>query len=191
MSLQEFIDEQQKRYTILEGSLIPEQASFLSRFLKDHPDVKRVMEIGFNGGYGSACFLGARPDIQVVSFDIGRWGYVEDAKKLIDEFFPGRHTLVLGDSTQSVPIYSPDEPFDMVFIDGGHFTPVPQLDIQNSLPLLRDGGFILMDDYCIKHGGCGVIQAWDDAVRRGLVHQISVATLGEDRGWALGSVKRT
>lgn len=188
-TLDAFKTEQAKRYTILEGSLIDDQAKYISEFLVQHPDVKRIMEIGFNGGYGSACFLAARSDITVVSLDIGRWDYVKDAKKLIDEYYPGRHTLVIGDSTQTLPKYQigQGEPFDLVFIDGGHHTPVPQLDIKNSLPLLRPNGFILMDDYCTMHGSNGVIAAWDECVRDGRVKQVYVTQKDAERGWALGT----
>ncbi len=58
-----------------------------------------------------------------MSFDIGSHSYVKRAKKLIDEMFPLRHTLILGDSTKTLPEYCKQKEnmlFDAAFIDGGH-----------------------------------------------------------------------
>ena len=109
------------------------------------------------------------------------------AKQLIDQVFPHRHTLIIGDSTNVVPMLKHvDSPqFDMVFVDGGHIAPIPERDLLNVRPFLRKGGWIVMDDYCVQYGSQGVIAAWDNAVRNGLYTQLSVHE-AEDRGWVLG-----
>jgi predicted O-methyltransferase YrrM len=182
MSFETFQLKQSERYRILEGSVNHAQCVYITRFLQEHPEVKRVLEIGFNGGLSSA-----RSDIEVTSLDIGHWDYVHKAKALIDEIFPGRHHLVLGDSTVTLPALLPsiDGTMDMVFVDGGHVHPVPEIDLRHSLRAVRPQGWILMDDYCLSHGTRGVIQAWDAAVNDGRLTEIEVHQ-DQDRGWALG-----
>ena len=181
-----FLKLQRSRYSITEGSIGPEHIDFIHAFCS-RPNVRRVLEIGFNGGISSAAFLSARPDIEVVSFDLGAWPYVADAKRLVDELFPGRHTLILGDSTVTVPEYNTDnaEPFDLAFVDGGHTTPVPDLDIANCLPLLRaHDGFVIVDDYCEAYGSEGVIRAYDAAVERGDLRTVAGPySASGGRGW--------
>jgi len=191
--MNDFITKQRTRYNIIEGSIGLEQIDFIQTFCRAHPDVRRVFEIGFNGGLSSAAFLSARPDIEVVSFDLGAWPYVADAKKLIDELFPGRHTLILGDSTVTVPQFDAvaTEPFDLGFVDGGHTTPVPDLDIANCLPLLRaHDGFVIVDDYCETYGSDGVIRAYDAAVERGDLRTFAGPFSSGDRGWIVAETTR-
>jgi predicted O-methyltransferase YrrM len=71
------------------------------------------------------------------------------AKKLIDERFPGRHTLICGDSRKTVPEFkasNPDLRFDLVFIDGGHDYEVPKADLLNMRELASEGTAVILDD---------------------------------------------
>ncbi len=134
-----------KSFHVIEGSVVDEQAKFMKKFIQDH-NIKNIMEIGFNAGISSSVMLSV-DDTRVVSFDIGVHSYVQDAKKIIDEMFPHRHTLILGDSTVTVQEYTCETMFDMIFVDGGHDGDVPELDIRNSYKLLKDDGFMIVDDY--------------------------------------------
>ena len=64
----------------------------------------------------------ANSNANIVSFDLGEYHYVNECKKIIDETFPNRHTLIIGDSSITLPefIKSTDIKFDIIFIDGGH-----------------------------------------------------------------------
>lgn len=164
-------------YHITEGSVANEQVAFLTEFVRSHR-IANVLEIGFNGGLSASTFLGALASLRLVSVDIGHLPYVTQAADLIQRTFPGRHTLHIGDSTQVVPTLPRDELFDLAFVDGGHRDPVPRQDLENVLPLLRDGGWIIMDEYCPR-------VVWDDMVKAGRIHQVGVYTHG-DRGWVVG-----
>ena len=48
---------------------VPGQIAFLRRTVSS-PSIKRVMEIGFNGGHSAELFLSSNLDVEVVSFDI-------------------------------------------------------------------------------------------------------------------------
>ncbi len=63
---------------------------------------KRILEIGFHAGHSAMTFLSNTDiDATVTSIDIGfHVDYLPTAKIFIDRMFPGRHTLVLGDSRE-------------------------------------------------------------------------------------------
>lgn len=192
-----FVAKQCTRYCIAEGSVTHGQVLALQTFLAARPDVKTIVEVGFNGGRSCAAMLAARPDIVATSFDLGHWDYVQPAAALVAEVFGAhRHTLHLGDSTETLPKYALEHPgvaFDAAFVDGGHIAPVPQQDIANCCALLRPGGFLILDDYCPTYGNQGVMAAYDAAVASGLLVHHSGPYLDGDRGWVIaqtpGAVK--
>ena len=184
----------------IEGYLSREQAEWFTQILETNPAVSRVIEIGFNAGDSSCVFLGARDDLAVVSFDLGQHRYVTRAKQYIDKTFPGRHTLILGDSRQTLPDYLASHPgaaFDLAFIDGGHEYDVASADIRNVLPAVRPGGLVVIDDLePWKTWGDGPVRAWAEAKQRGAVKEVALLQDGRvvtavrrravTSAWALG-----
>lgn len=162
----------------IEGYLSRKQADWFRDLLEKNPSVTRIIEIGFNGGHSSCVFLSARDDITVVSFDLGFHGYVTRAKQYIDQTFPGRHTLVLGDSRETVPAYRADHPaemFNLAFVDGGHEYEVASADLRNILPMTHPAGLIVMDDLKTwKNYGRGPNQAWHEAKEEGIVSELEL-----------------
>jgi predicted O-methyltransferase YrrM len=155
------------------------------------PAVKTVVEVGFNGGHSAAAFLSARPDVKVISFDLGFHNYVLSAKRLIDRLYPERHLLIIGDSTKTVPLSTAlfrlgVTTADLAYIDGGHGDLVPYQDITNFLKILPSGAHIIVDDYCQTYGIYGVIQGWERALAERLVTLADGPFTVRDRGWIVG-----
>lgn len=150
-----------------------------------------IMEIGFNGGHSALLFLAITPpETKVVSFDLGEYAHVFAAKRYIDSVFPGRHTLVTGDSTTTVPNYeeqvahrmknpktAPPLRFDFIFIDGGHQDDIPIKDILNSHRLVRDEDTIVaIDDICRdkqRHAQYTIepTNSWDQMISAGVIKE--------------------
>lgn len=157
----------------IEGHTLKAQARFLHQIVAVQPLVTRIVEIGFNAGHSTGVFLAARPDVEVLSFDLGEHAYVDPAKALIDRLFPGRHRLIKGDSRETVPAYAdahPDESFDLIYIDGGHDFEVARADLEHCRRLSRDDSILVVDDLEPEHEwGSGPARAWREARASGLI----------------------
>ena len=141
---------------------------------------KTVMEIGFNTGYSAAFFLENGVD-KVVSFDICQHGYEQKAHDIIEKEYPGKHTLVEGDSCVTLPEY-PLEKFDFIFIDGYHWGKWPEADIRNCARFAHKDTIVIVDNISFKftdgqlYSHCysedkiyNVTDAWNKLVIEGVI----------------------
>ncbi|MCP9625242.1 class I SAM-dependent methyltransferase [Nocardia otitidiscaviarum] len=196
--LQRIANEARARGSSGEGSADAAELAYLAGLARG-PEVRLIAEIGFNAGFSSYTFLEANPAVHVYSFDLGEHDYVTAAKNYIDAMFPGRHTLILGDSTQTVPAFQASNEvssFDLVFIDGGHSYEVAKADLQNMRSLAGTDTVLVFDDLVPwKPWGEGPTLAWQEAIQAGFVDQVElvkdgtpVATIAPpgDRCWAVG-----
>jgi predicted O-methyltransferase YrrM len=152
----------------VEGGSLIKQCKYFIDYLIANPNIKNIIEIGFNTGVSSAYFLSARDDIKVISVDIGVHRYVNDCKKLIDAQFPGRHTLIIGDSKKIIPELNKSEPkikADLIFIDGDHIDQTPLIDARNCLALADKETVLVMDDTNLYNGWAGVLQAMCELIK--------------------------
>ena len=116
-------------------------------------DNLNVMEIGFNAGHSAEIFLKNNDTINLTSFDIEGWNYVLTAKEYIDNTYPNRHTLIIGDSRITIPKYvnsNKDKKFDVIFIDGGHDYQIVKADIENCYYLAHKDTIVIIDDTIYK-----------------------------------------
>jgi predicted O-methyltransferase YrrM len=149
-SLQDFI--QKNNLKITEGCCenVPEEKEMLKRYL-DLIKPKSILEIGFNAGHSSEFFL-LNSEATVISFDLGEHDYGKECKKYIDLRFPGRHTLILGDSTETLKTFADINPlkFDFIFINGGYHYNVALSDIIQCQRLAHPNSIVLVDDVVDK-----------------------------------------
>jgi predicted O-methyltransferase YrrM len=92
---------------------------------------------------------------KVTSFDLGSHLYVTVAKEYIDMNFPNRHTLILGDSRETIPKYiaqNKDTKFDIIFVDGGHDYDVVKSDLENCMHLAHKNTIVILDDTIFTPG---------------------------------------
>jgi predicted O-methyltransferase YrrM len=147
MTLQSFLNL--KNANVWEGHCqqVLEQMKDLIN-LTSKPNI-RVMEIGFNAGHSAEVFLQNNSSLTLTSFDIGDHDYTIFGKQYIDSVYPGRHTLIIGDSTISVPKFIKDNnntKFDVIFIDGGHDYPIANADLDNCFHLAHKDTIVVIDD---------------------------------------------
>ncbi|MEU7531008.1 class I SAM-dependent methyltransferase [Saccharothrix sp. NPDC042600] len=160
---------------------------------------RTVAEIGFNIGFSAIAFLESSPEARVVSFELDQRRSVALAKEFVDVRYPGRHELVVGDSTATVPAYGGARP-DLVFVDGGHTFEIAYADLVNARRLARPGALVVVDDVIPWYPwGVGPHRAWTAAVEEGLVEPVELHVDGRrvevvaepgDRAWATGRFTR-
>ena len=165
---------------------IPEQVNDLRALSKGK---KYILEIGFNAGHSSCIFL--ENDCIVVSFDLGSHDYVQTAKEYIDIHFLGKHTLILGDSTTTIPKYKSDIKFDIIFIDGGHDYNIVKDDIKNCERFAHKDTIFVVDDITYNteyHYTIGPTKIWNQYVKSGKMIQIRHKEYTIGRGMAWGKL---
>lgn len=153
---------------------------------------KNIMEIGFNAGHSAELFLSNNPDTILTSFDLGIHDYLKIGKEYIDFTFPGRHTLVLGDSTITVPQYN--NQFDVLFIDGGHEYNIAKADLENCRKLATSDTIVIMDDTMfipqwVASWNVGPTRAWKEFVDQGKIIELGKKDYTHGRGMCWGKYK--
>lgn len=150
--LKNFLETQ--KATTQEGGLdtYKEQEKILTNLINSiGKDKLNILEIGFNAGFSSELFLEISLNSTVVSFDLNVWSTVSVAKQWIDQKYKGRHTLIVGDSRQTVPDFYNHNPmvkFDLLFVDGGHHYDIVKEDMTNVNKMANKETIIVLDDVC-------------------------------------------
>lgn len=172
---------------------IPDQVATLRALVKEqHP--KRILEIGFNAGHSAEVFLSTDGNAHLLSFDLGHVPAVNVGKSFIDAHFPFRHTLIIGDSTVSVPAFTrlyPGAKFDLIFVDGGHQYEVAKADIENCMKLADAHTIVVVDDTIFTKSleqpyTIGPTKAWLESLRERIVTELGRQEYATGRGMVWG-----
>ena len=156
-----------------------------------------ILEIGFHAGHSADVFLSNNPNLKMISFEIGTYDYVSIGKEYIDNQYPNRHRLIIGDSTKSVPKYIEDNihaSFDLIFIDGGHDYNVAKQDLKNCIKLANKDTIIVMDDIMRKNEWKrpwtrGPTTVWEEFIAFNKIKEIASKEYYPGKGMAWGRVK--
>ena len=161
--------------------------------LTNTPNIN-VMEIGFNAGHSADIILNNNKDLTLTSFDIGDHSYIGAAKEFIDSTYPNRHTLIIGNSTKTIPNYfknNKDTKFDFIFIDGGHSYEIAKTDLENCFHLAHKDTIVCIDDTMftkewIKDYSIGPTQAWIKQLQENKIIEINKKDYCEGYGMSWG-----
>jgi len=174
---------------------VPQQVSDLISIINSiNKPVINVMEIGFNAGHSAEVFLRNNKRVKLTSFDLGEHNYVAYAKRYIDVIYPNRHTLIIGDSTKSIPIYlekNKDTKFDVIFIDGGHDYEIARADMENCFHLADSDTIVVIDDTMFKKGWeqeytIGPTKTWTEHLQENKIIELNRKDYCNGRGMSWG-----
>jgi predicted O-methyltransferase YrrM len=170
---------------------VQEQVEDLIYLTKDQG---QVMEIGFNAGHSAEIFLQNNPNLILTSFDLGGHHYVSTAKEYIDATFPNRHTLILGDSTITIPKYienNKDKKYDLIFIDGGHAYEIAKSDLENCFHLSHSETIVILDDTIytpewVESHTVGPSKIWEEYLQEKKIVELNRKDYRSGRGMSWG-----
>jgi mannosyltransferase OCH1-like enzyme len=110
-----------------------------------------ILEVGFNAGHSALLYLLANPYSHIHFFDLGEHRYSRACFDFLNSQFPGRLSVVWGDSTVTIPQFQDYRLFDFIHIDGGHTRFVAESDVHNCRSLAKENALVMIDDY---NGNC-------------------------------------
>ena len=166
--------EKQKgfKHRVIEGhSGVLSHQSRLFHWLAGRPWVNTICETGFNAGHGTLQWLTGSDHAHVYSFDIGTHFYTHHMADYLNRTFPGRHHIIFGDSTKTMPRFAaihPEVKCDVILVDGGHSHGVAIADLKNFRKFVKvERNVLVLDDINMEQ----VTTAWNDAQEYGLAVQ--------------------
>ena len=177
---------------------LPKQVELLTNLISNE-NILNVLEIGFNAGHSAELFLKTNPKINLISFDLGIHNYVKLGEKYIENKFPRRHKLIIGDSKITLPHFinkNPNMKYDLIFIDGGHDYNTVYSDFINCKKLSNKNTIIIMDDTIIDKKLCvgwnnGPNKVWSDAKKYNIIFEIGSEDYKLGRGCSWGRFNLT
>jgi predicted O-methyltransferase YrrM len=166
------------------------QIQKLTELCKEHK-FKTILEIGFNAGHSTALML-ENTDAEIVSVDIGGHPYTFEGKDVIDEVFPNRHLLIIGNSMDVLAKDEiPDLKYDLIYIDGGHSYKCAKSDLVNCKKYASPDTMVIIDDIVydpeyIKPWNKQVVKVWNEKKDAKFVKETDYFYFGKGQGFAIG-----
>ena len=137
-------------------------------------DLVRVLEVGFNRGVGARGLLACGEYVAVTSFDLRVHGYEFRWWTHARKMYPGRISVVLGPSQQTIAAFAWHNPrtwFHFFFVDGAHSEGAAYLDLRQSCAVAAPGAWVVVDDVAPwVHWGRGAAAALARAGEEGWLH---------------------
>ena len=155
------------------------------------PGISTVCEIGFNAGHSATIFLEMNSRARYIGFDMASLAWTNHQVDLVSRRYPGRFTLIRGNSFIKVPEYqraNPSVKCDVWSIDGDHGKGVAR-DFESARTMASPTGLVLADDYTSNFPA--ILQTWNANQAQGNLqslycHEDERFYWKKKKGWCLG-----
>lgn len=181
-------------YSFMEGymSEIPEYINILEDIFSKE-SINNVLQIGFNAGHSAELILNNNDNIKLISFDIGIKESVKIGEYYINNKFPFRHHLIIGDSYDAIPeyiTYNVNKIFDAILIDGSKDYYVIMQDIINCKNLSNKDTILILNDTIeneelLEPWNIGSTNAYKKLINNNYIIKLSNKDFCKGRGFTL------
>lgn len=147
----------------------PFRTQLLMRLARSQPAPQIYCEIGFGAGHSALLFL-EHTGAKVHSFDTGLPRYVMPAHDYLDDRYPERLYMYIGESMFTVPRmydYFPSDLCDVVYVDAGLSFDAVKTDLLNFNRLVKPGHVVVLANAA---EGTDVLRAWQQLVSNGTIN---------------------
>ena len=135
---------------------------FSSISLLNNTKISKILEIGTYDGANAYLLSQIFHNAEIETIDLSKsdddFKNFYNRKNNLDAFVKNRNTLIAKSDKinfiemNSIELTKMDkQKFDLIWVDGAHGYPVACIDIINSIKLLNDDGFILVDDIILSN----------------------------------------
>ena len=133
---------------------------YLSTNFKNSKNVKDILEIGSYEGRSAIFFLKNFSGSNITCVDTWagsdehssvNFELIEKNFDLNTSFYQSNNTLIKHKMTSNQFFNENHKYFDLIYIDGDHSSDQVNIDLVNSWNLLKNGGFLVLDDYMWWH----------------------------------------
>jgi len=130
--------------------------NFLSTNFKDIKNVKNMLEIGSYEGRSAIFFLKNFSNSNITCVDTWsgsdehnsvNFELIEKNFDLNTSFYQSNNLLIKYKMTSNDFFQKNDKHFDLIYVDGDHSCDQVKIDLVNSWNVLKNGGFLVLDDY--------------------------------------------
>ena len=130
--------------------------NYLSTNFKNSKNIKNILEIGSYEGRSAIFFLKNFSDSNITCVDtwagsdelsIANFELIEKNFDLNTSFYQSNNILMKYKMTSNKFFRENYKYFDLIYVDGDHSSDQVKIDLINSWNVLKNGGFLVLDDY--------------------------------------------
>ena len=138
------------------NGMFSEHLIILSCLSASNHNINKILEIGTHDGRCALILANLFPDASIMTIDLpansddfkDTYGRTDNYNSFVRkrENNISSNKNIIFEEMNSLKLYDYQNKFDLIWVDGAHGYPIIACDIINSLRIINDNGFVLIDD---------------------------------------------